>query len=295
MSTGTFSYVTAHKHLPFSGHNLGLVILPFLIDFLAITYGWRGTLLILGGLTFNLCALSSLYRPIQEKQDQNGAKKPRPTFNLSVLKKSSFICFCVSNVLVNTGQGIYILHLPAYAKSIGFSPSDIGIVLTIYGLSNAVGKLCFSVLGQHPKVDVSITYAVSLTIAGICMGLAPVFLTRTGMMILPGFVGFFFCVTCAFLAAVILRIVGQDRFADGVGVVMPFKATGNLIGGPIAGELIFTTSWANASYLIAYSNILKIVPPKMEDFQIKKILIFSCSCSKHSLWVLVRTASARRF
>ena len=217
------------------------MILPFLLDFLAITYGWRGTLLILGGLTFNLCALSSLYRPIQEKHDQNGAKKPRPTFNLSILKKSSFICFCVSNILVNTGQGIYILHLPAYAKSIGFSPSDIGIVLTIYGISNVVGKLCFSILGQHPKVDVTIAYAVSLIIAGMCMGLAPVFLTRTGMMILPGFVGFFFCVTGALLAVVILRIVGHDRFADGVGVAMPFKATGNLIGGPIAGELIFTT------------------------------------------------------
>ena len=43
----------------------------------------------------------------------------------------------------------------------------------------------------------------------------------------------------------------------------------------------------------AYSNMLKILPPKNENFRIK-ILIFSYFCSKHSLWVLVRTASARR-
>ena len=44
----------------------------------------------------------------------------------------------------------------------------------------------------------------------------------------------------------------------------------------------------------AYSNILKILPPKNENFEIK-ILIFFIFCSKHRLWVLVRTASARRF
>ena len=45
----------------------------------------------------------------------------------------------------------------------------------------------------------------------------------------------------------------------------------------------------------AYSNILIISPPKTENFQIKKIWYFSYFCSKHRLWVLVKTASSRRF
>ena len=44
----------------------------------------------------------------------------------------------------------------------------------------------------------------------------------------------------------------------------------------------------------AYSNILKISPPKTENFQIK-ILIFFILLSKHRLWVLVRTASANQY
>ena len=44
-----------------------------------------------------------------------------------------------------------------------------------------------------------------------------------------------------------------------------------------------------------YSNILKIYNPKKENFQIKKIWYFSYFCSKYRLWILVRTASARRF
>ena len=45
----------------------------------------------------------------------------------------------------------------------------------------------------------------------------------------------------------------------------------------------------------AYSNILKILQPKTGKFSDKKFTYFSYFCSKHRLWVLVRTASARRF
>ena len=41
---------------------------------------------------------------------------------------------------------------------------------------------------------------------------------------------------------------------------------------------------------------IEILPPKTENFQMKKKLrYFPHFCSKHRLWVLVRTASVRRF
>ena len=43
-----------------------------------------------------------------------------------------------------------------------------------------------------------------------------------------------------------------------------------------------------------YSNILEILPPENENFQIKKFWYFSYFCSKHRLWILVRTASSRQ-
>ena len=45
----------------------------------------------------------------------------------------------------------------------------------------------------------------------------------------------------------------------------------------------------------AYSNILKILSPKKWKFSHKKFLYFTYFWSKHRLWVLVRTASTRRF
>ena len=43
----------------------------------------------------------------------------------------------------------------------------------------------------------------------------------------------------------------------------------------------------------AFSNIKKISPPQTENFKIKKLWYFPYFCSKHRLWVLVRTASTR--
>ena len=218
-----------------SGHNLGLVIFPFFIDYLVQKYTWRGTLLVIGGLTYNMCTLSLLFQPFKKSKHSRKDLTKKVAFDFSILRKISFLCFCFSNILVNISTGIYLLHLPSYAKTIGFTPSDIGIVLTIYGVSNVVGKIFYSFIGQLPTVDVTMTYTVSLTATGVCISLAPVFLTRVGMMLLPGLVGFFYCVTGALLAAVIFRLVGNNRFAEGVGLAMPFKASGSLLGGPLAG------------------------------------------------------------
>ena len=190
----------------------------------------------LGGLAFNMCSFSTLFRPLRDSQAMTTSRKRKSIFNLSVLKKPTFVCFCISNIVMSMGHSIFVLHIPSYAKDIGFSANDIGIVLTIFGITNVIGKIFYSVLGQHPRVNATILYTLSLIVTGVCMALIPVFLSRIGMLILPGCIGFFFAVTGAFFGIVVFRIVGNDRFADGIGLSMPFRATGNLIGGTTAGE-----------------------------------------------------------
>ncbi|XP_045170661.2 monocarboxylate transporter 13-like [Mercenaria mercenaria] len=245
------TYKTLAAGISSVGHNLGLIIFADTIVSLEENFGWRGMLLILGGIALNLCACAIVMFPIEvlsetDTDHRSSIKMRKPTrkksLNFSVFKKLSFDFFCISNVFMNFSQGVYILHLPSYSKDVGFSRNDFGIVLMVYGISNIVGKVFFSFLGHHPQVNVTIVYALSLCVTGICMGLTPVFLTRTGMLVLAGLVGFFFCVTGALINAIIQKIVGFSRFPDGVGMSLPFKATGNLIGGPMAGEDLFFSS-----------------------------------------------------
>ncbi|XP_045173045.1 monocarboxylate transporter 13-like isoform X5 [Mercenaria mercenaria] len=71
--------------------------------------------------------------------------------------------------------------------------------------------------------------------------------------------------TGALLPAVIYGIVGFDRFTDGMGLSLPFKATGNLIGGPLAGILLASTGSYEISFYIAgvsmvFSQVLMVYP-----------------------------------
>ena len=271
-------YKTVALGLASIGHNLGLVIWTELIVYLTEHYSWRGMLLILGGLVFNMVAFSfvlmhtrtesedskeSSMSSVDEDekneqklvlksndslQEQNTkqelsklenpgqpVKKPSTNLNFSVFKKLTFLSFCLSNIFVNVAQGIYILHLPSYSTDVGFTEKDFGVLWLVYGISNVVGKIVYSIVGQHPKVNSTALYSFSLTLTGVAIGLTPVFLTNVGILITAGCVGFFYCVTGALIQSVIYNLVGYERFADGIGLSLPFKATGNLIGGPLAG------------------------------------------------------------
>lgn len=243
-------YKTIATGLSSIGHNFGMVIYAEFLVFLEGKYGWRGMILLNGAITFHMCAFASVLLPLkvrgindqpsnasQNIENNNDVKKiEKKSINISVFRKLSFVLYCTSNIFTNVAQGIYILHLPSYSRYAGFTERDFGTVLVVYGVCNVVGKVVYSFIGQHPRCDATVLYAVSLSATGICICLIPVFLTKSGMLILVGLVGFFYCVTGALLSAVIYTIVGFERFADGVGMSMPFKATGNLIGGPIAGK-----------------------------------------------------------
>ncbi|XP_045171728.2 monocarboxylate transporter 13-like isoform X1 [Mercenaria mercenaria] len=259
-------YKTVATGIASVGNNIGLIIFAYFIVALEESFGWRGMLLIIGGITFNLCACAVVMFPIEVRFDtyskHNLNEKTtrslrRKYINCSVFRKMSFVGFCASNVFFNFSHGIYILHLPSYSKDVGFNKNNFGTVLMAYGICNIVGKVFYSCLGHHPQVNVTLVYTISLTATGICMGLTPVLLTRTGMLVLAGLVGFFSCVTGALINAVIHTIVGFSRFTDGVGMSLPFKATGNLIGGPMAGFLLTATgNYAISFYLAGVSMIL---------------------------------------
>lgn len=228
-----------------TGNNGGLIIYAQLFVLLEHMYGWRGMMLILGGITFHLCAFAAIMIPVKDKSsDENCgsvnsvrhvAKKSNRIVDFSIFRKMSFVYFCVSNVFFNVGYGIYSLHLPSYSKQAGFQEADVVLMWLSMGSCNVVGKFFFSFLGQHPKVNPTIVYTMALVLGGVTIGLLPHVFFKVGILVNAGLVGFFTCVTGALIQSVIYDIVGYDRFADGTGWSLPFKATGNLIGGPLAG------------------------------------------------------------
>lgn len=198
-------------------------------------------MLIAGGVTLHMCVFSAVMLPVTEPRATDECytktKVQKGHINFGIFRKVSFVCFCVSNVFFNTGYGIYSLHLPSYSRQAGFEDADIAIIWLTHGMGNMVGKIFFSFLGQHKRVNPTVVYAIAVTLGGVTIGITPGVLFREGILISGALCGFLTCVTGALIQSVIYDIVGYDRFADGNGISMPFKAIGNLIGGPLAGKV----------------------------------------------------------
>ena len=212
------------------GPMFGMSLYSFLVPYFVFTYSWRGALLILGGMSLNLCCCACALFPQQTK------KVSKRSFNVMILKQKNFFLLCVQCFAAIVANTMVVVHLPALILSMGFGSSVGAMSLTVYGISNCVAKAIYSFFGHVTNADVSTVYTLSLVVCGCAMGIVPILTNIHWILCFVGVVGFSYCVTGGHILMVILEFVGTERFSDGVGVNQIFKAGGSLIAGPLAGN-----------------------------------------------------------
>ncbi|NWX24978.1 MOT13 protein, partial [Aegotheles bennettii] len=87
-----------------SGLALGPLV-PLLLD----TYGWRGALLLLAAISFNLVAAGALLRPLPNPDVTTGLPKDRPGL-LQLLHHGPFLRYALAFVLVDAGYYVPFVH-----------------------------------------------------------------------------------------------------------------------------------------------------------------------------------------
>ncbi|XP_078575695.1 monocarboxylate transporter 12-like [Branchiostoma floridae x Branchiostoma japonicum] len=121
------------------GTGVGQFALPPLFQFLIDEFGWRGALLIVGGLMLNGCVCGALMKPIyltedgtkvdreaksSEDQELPMVHVPFPqkaceSFDVSLLKHRPFLVFSVSLFGMVLGVSVLFVHLVAHAQNLG--------------------------------------------------------------------------------------------------------------------------------------------------------------------------------
>ena len=86
-----------------TGSGLGAFAFPPLLQYLMTEYSWRGTLLIFGGISFNITAAGLLYRPVEMKMKQRDDKEKQINE--------------AENVDVNPAEQINVISSPDTAES----------------------------------------------------------------------------------------------------------------------------------------------------------------------------------
>jgi ACS family hexuronate transporter-like MFS transporter len=128
-----------------SGSNLGAILAPLLVPFLALTYGWPSAFFILGALGFVwvFVALFLMRSPQRVEVSRIGDGAGRSSMSwLAALRCPETLGFAAAKLLTDPVWWFYLYWTPKYLHStFGMQLSGIGAALVIIYLSADIGSI----------------------------------------------------------------------------------------------------------------------------------------------------------
>ncbi|OWF51553.1 Monocarboxylate transporter 12 [Mizuhopecten yessoensis] len=235
------------------GSGCGGILIPFLLHFLIEEFGWRGCLLVIGGLMANMTCFFAVCKPLSIQQTKaNQLKK------VDSETKPSEQGFTKSLRSLITNK-VYIAHvvamcctLPVISSSLifiidflttkGFD-SETAILMYLYlqigsTLCGVVPGLCKRYI---PHTSVLIIPACFTIIGSVATALLPHAETYIQCVVLLVCLGMTLGVSVTTVSVTTVKIVGLQDYSAGLGVLMTMLGISGSISGPIAGFFVDLT------------------------------------------------------
>ncbi|XP_019646470.1 PREDICTED: monocarboxylate transporter 12-like [Branchiostoma belcheri] len=236
------------------GTGVGIIALPPLFQFLIDEFGWRGALLIVGGLLSNGCVCGALMRPIHFEEDRSKDlvdSEIMETFDVTLLKQRPFLVYSVSAFGTALGNSIVFVHLVAHAQKIGIEKTPAAFLLSIMGISEAVSRLLNGWLSDRIKISKVYYYMIGITGLATSNLAIPFANTYTGLGACMVLYGFFSGTFYPLIAVLVRKYSGVSRISSGLGWAFVFQGGGWLLGPPVAGWLYDATGNYDWSFFAA--------------------------------------------
>lgn len=230
---------------------------PF-FQWLISQYGWKGALLIIGGIQLNICVCGVLMRPLAstclleashsetETPPGNGASKidkedksaiTHTTFNWMLVRQPEFVLYAIFGILAAMSFFVPPLFLVPLSYSLGIDESWTASLLSILAMVDFAGRL---LCGWYANLHITKTVhllTMTITLISTSLMLLPLANNYLSLAIFTGFYGFFFGTTVAVHITVLADVVGMPDFDSALGLFMLIRSTGGFVGPPLAGKL----------------------------------------------------------
>ena len=239
---------------------LGMFIASPLSLYLLNTYGLKGTFMIVGAFTSHVCICGVICKPsssekaIQQERaiEKNKRRNERESsnlpflsnklksivsrFNINLFRNIPFMLFLVSTVTWNIMQSICLMHLPYYIVTKGFPESSITLIMTVFGVSNTVGRFLSALTVGAGGIDSLTLHVGMLGVAGVVTLTFPLYsdLDSAGY-IYAAVAGFYTGGPNTIMTPITIRLVGVKDISSAHGLEIFFCGIGVLAGPPIAG------------------------------------------------------------
>ncbi|MCI4377277.1 hypothetical protein PGIGA_G00201830 [Pangasianodon gigas] len=253
--------------LGFTGVGLSSFTFSPLFQYLVQLYGWRGALLILGGLSLNIVASGALIRPLRptkvvERSKSNSVSdscmsffsRSCEYFELSLLLHRGFLTYSLAVTCFNAGYFIPYVHLVAHSRLVGFSEFQAAFVISSTGVTDIVGRVVSGWASDLRRMR-------SLHLLTIWTALVGLFLLLLPLCSLQGNYGGLLAVSLAYgfcagamtplVFSVVPEIVGMERMVGALGLLQLIESVGGLLGAPLSGWLRDLTGSYICSFVVA--------------------------------------------
>lgn len=243
-----------------AGTGIAGTVLPFLLQWLLNSHGYRTTLRVYA-ITLLVLASPCLYF-VRPRLPITNASSFRPV-EISFLKHIQFWIFQSGNILQSLGFFLPTLYIPSFASSIGLPSFSGPLALALFNVAFALGAVFIGTLVDRFHVSVAIlTCTIGQVIAiFIFWGLASSQAMLYIFAMLFGCFGGAFSCTWSGCANAIQRYEtnGQVDVSVVVALMAAGKGIGAVISGPLSEKLLTMDTWkghAGYAYGSGYGLLL---------------------------------------
>ena len=228
-----------------AGGGLGTFIFPFLLDALNTNYGWRGTMLLMGGVLLHTCVFGSIMWPKDKNrlltETSSARDAPKSFTELEIFHglraNWRFLVLCISNFSFAFGFTIFFTHMPEYSRrDIGLNEYQMSVLVSCTGVANLVFRLLQGALLDLPCVDSQIIFTISYAGLGVVIACLPFAGTYEWMIVLSILFGAMFAAYGPALSEITLLYTGKEMYVSGYGYMTLVCGVGGVIGAPVAGN-----------------------------------------------------------
>lgn len=217
------------------GIGAGLITFPFIIRALIDQFAFKGVLLILAGVSLNLCVCGMLMRPASKRKEV----RLRPLLSCLPLRNPLFHGICIANLFWSFGSTVIYLYLPSYALEKGANFDSASFLISCVGMASFTGRMIFAFMGHNSTLDDLTSSLCSIGFGIVVTGICPLLFSQsTGRIGYTLLFGFYSGYWTTFLSQVSRELIGPEYIAMGNGYLSFMVAIGTLTGGPAAGAYI---------------------------------------------------------
>ncbi|NXE81271.1 MOT2 protein, partial [Cochlearius cochlearius] len=247
---------------------------PF-FQWLISQYGWKGALLIIGGIQLNICVCGVLMRPLASSCLLEASRSETPpgkstlridkedefpiahrTFNWMLVRQPEFVLYAIFGILAAMSFFVPPLFLVPLSYSLGIDESWTASLLSILAMVDFAGRL---LCGWYANLHVTKTVhllTMTITLISTSLMLLPLANNYLSLAIFTGFYGFFFGTTVAVHITVLADVVGMPDFDSALGLFMLIRSTGGFVGPSLAGLIVDMAGDYRAGFYMAGATLV---------------------------------------